>query len=186
MDIRDIIKDQRKLILKKHGIDIQVEESQLANYKYSITKTGCFSVIAYRDTKDEIDTLYQVLAYLGSYEHKLAFTEASAYDYCYDVAHPTGDELLTPPLHRTITAIRKKLANANVVDLDKELKEMHIENLNSLHCKNVINLENNKQTLIDLYDNLVFVYTAASQQLVNYESTIELTTPEEESEPESK
>ncbi len=185
MDIRDIIKSQRQTILNKFGFDIQVEESQITDYKYTI-KNGNFSVFAYRDTKDEIDTLYQVLKYLDSFEHKLAFTEANAYNYCYNVACPKYDEFYTAPIKRTFEAIEKKLSNAKKVDFEKELKEMGIENISSLHCTNVIGLENSRKTLNELYDNLVFVYTAASQQLVNYESTIELSKPEEESEPENK
>ena len=185
MDIRDIIKSQRQTILNKLGFEIQVEESQIADYKYTI-KNGNFTVYAYRDTKDEIDTLYQILKYLDSFEHKLAFTEANAYNYCYQVACPKYDEFYTAPVKRTVEAIGEKLNNAKKIDVEKELKDMGVEKISSLHCTNVIGLENSKKILNELYENLVFVYTAASQQLVNYESTIELTTPEEESELESK
>ena len=68
--------------------------------------------------------------------------------------------------------MQDKLRNAKKVDLEKELADLGIENINSLHCTNVLGLEDAKLKLAELYISLVWLKQTAEQQGLNYETAI--------------
>ena len=170
MDIRKILLEQRNLNLKKYGIDISYEQSELSDYKYTI-KNANFSVYVYRDTKDEIDTLSQIITYLDSAPHKIALAEAGAIKKCKDICE---GELLqggTKPSMAYLSLV-ELFRNARKIDIEKELIEMNIETINSLHCTNVLGLEEEKSKLAELYMSLAWLKQSAEQQGLNYETAI--------------
>lgn len=171
MDIKKILLEQRNLNLKKYGIDISYEQSDLSDYKYTI-KNGDFAVYVYRDNKDEIDTLSQIITYLDSAPHKIALAEAGAYKYSIEVCKPifNTSRVYSAPIIES--KMDYKLKNAEKVDLEKELADLGIESINSLHCTNVLGLEDSKSKLAELYMALVWLKQSAEQQGLNYETAI--------------
>ena len=170
MDIKKILLEQRNLNLKKYGIDISYEQSDLSDYKYTI-KNGDFAVYVYRDNKDEIDTLSQIITYLDSAPHKIALAEAGAIKKCKDICE---GELLHGGKKTSMAYLEmvNLLSNAKKVDLEKELDDLGIVNINSFHCTNVLGLEDTKPKLAELYMSLVWLKQTAEQQSLNYETAI--------------
>ena len=170
MDINRIIKEQRDMILKKYGFDIKVEETQLSDYKYTIKYgyNGGYITTIYRDTKDELDSLLQLIFYMDSMPYKVAYTAASAYDDCYHACftyanYGTGN--LTD-------YIRDKYIEAKKVELCNDLTKNGISNISSLHCNNILVLELSKKPLSLLYTDLKWLKETADQKQVDYESLI--------------
>ena len=169
MDMKIMLLSQRNSILKKYGFDISYEQSELSDYKYTIRK-GDFAVYVYRDNKDEVDTLSQIITYIDSAPHKTALGEVKAYENCLNIVH---EELSSYGRNisksKAFLEIRKLLREARKVDLEKELAALGIQNINSLHCTNVLGLEDAKSELAELYIGLAFLKQSAEQQGLNYD-----------------
>lgn len=171
MDSKKILAEQRMLTLKNHGIEIECKQSpnSLYDYLYTITD-GKFSVYAYREKKDEVDTLSQVLTYLDSAPHKTALAESRAYQFCLDALD--SYQIVADRLYSAKFDIKNKLRDSKKVDLEKELADLGIESISSLHCVNVIGLEDAKSKLAELYMNLAWLKQSAEQQGLDYDLSI--------------
>lgn len=168
MDINKILLEQRNLNLKNHGFYIYCEPSDISAFRYTV-KNFNFAVYVYRDDNNEIDTLSQIITYLDSTPHKIALAESRAYD---DSLNTIRSVMKDQNIHEINSYLQDKLKNAKKVDLKKELEEIGIENINSLHCTDVLALEESKTNLAELYMNLASLKQSAEQQGLNYDLAI--------------
>ena len=168
MDLSKIIKEQRDLILKKYGFEINVEPAQLSDYKYTISthNDGGFIADIYRDIKDELDSLLQLILYMESAPYLISYTEASAYDDCFQAVFKDWTH------SNVVDYIRRKRNNSIKVDVEREIQDIGLQNITSLHCNNILGLEKSRTTLPELYAELKWLKTTAQAQNVNYESLI--------------
>ena len=175
MDTSRIVKEQRDMILKKYGFDIKVEEAQLSAYKYTINYgfNGGFTATIYRDKKDELDSLLQLILYMDSVPYKIALTEANAYWDCFKVCStPFCANSGFWSTQKVVDYIKTKYNNAKKLDAEKELPELGIKTISSLHCNNILGLENSRKKLPELYTELKWLKEASDHKQVDYESLI--------------
>lgn len=171
MNNNNSLLEQRNLNLKHYGFDIECKPSPNSLYDYLYTVTnGKFSVYVYRENKDEIDTLSQIITYLDSTPHKTALAESRAYQFCLDTLD--SYQIVADRLFSAKLDIKNKLRESKTVYLEKELPDLGIENINSFHCVNVLGLEDAKENLSHLYMNLSWLKQMAEQQGINYDTAI--------------
>ena len=183
MDKSSIVKEHRNMILNKYGFSIKVEESQLSDFKYTITTRNCggFTATIYRDSKDELDTLLQLIEYMDSVPYKLTLTEASAYWDCLKVCNtPFCVDNGYWSTQKVVDYIRNKYNNAKKFDAEKELPKLGIKTISSMHCNNILGLETSRKQLPELYTELKWLKQAADQQQTDYESVIPVEEPAQE------
>ena len=82
------------MILQKYGFQINVEKVEDNNndyYEYTISTTnqGGFVATIQRKTKDELDSLLNIIFYMDSVPHKVSCARAEVYDDCvYSTSYP--------------------------------------------------------------------------------------------------
>lgn len=166
----EIISEKRNALLDKYGIIIRLDEGGLSNYKYTIGN-GDFYVRIFSPLKNEIDTLGQIFNLMHLDEYTLALTEAKAYQDCLNQIKEVSS--VDKKIYSVETSIRNKLKNARAIDIDKDLKQKYFDFIESIHCTNVIGLENKKVDLANLYTNLFLLRDDAYANGVDYELSIE-------------
>ena len=172
MDNSQIIREQRNLILKKYGFEINVEPAkQLKEFKYTIAYkfNGGYQTTIYRKDKDELDTICQLLTYMETSSFQIAYAKAAAYQDCFSVSCRT-ENYCTANL---FNYIRNKCNEALQINMGETMLEnLDVQNISSLHCNNIFMLEKAKNNLQDLYNNLSWLKTVSLSQQLNYESVL--------------
>ena len=168
METARIVKEQRDLILQKYGFNIKVEDAQLSDYKYTINYNfnGGFTATIYRNTKDELDSLLQLIKYMDSVPYKVAYATAFAYDDCFNSC------LGSWATAEVVKHINKKRNESMKVEIVKDFAENGIDNIESLHCNNILVLEKSRKALPQLFAELKWLKEAADHQQVDYEALI--------------
>ena len=169
-----IAKDKRNKSLNEYGINISVEKTQNSDYKYNITN-GLFEIEVYRDKQNELDTLLQVIRYIDSAPHKLAFKEANAYNNSLIVVEAALKKQPSTAISDARADIQQRLRQANRVELFRNLEDFGINNIDQITSFNTIGLEDSKKAIIGLYMSLKQIAKVCEPKLVDYDSLIPIT-----------
>ncbi len=174
MNTSEILQSQRNLTLSKYGFSIKVENGEFPNYKYTI-KNEKFTTTVYRYTKDELDTILQIIFYMDKEPYRISYAEANAYGDCFNALCKSYSDF------KTFEYIKEKFITAKKFDADKELEKYGIRSVSSIHCDNILGLEASRKTLPQLYTELKWLAKCAEQHNVTYEDAIKIEgeTPQE-------
>ena len=166
----------RNELLNNVGISINVEQTPASDYKYTITN-GCFTLEVYRDNKNEVDTLLQIVFYLSSAPHIMAFREANAYNNSLIVVEAAlKREPKSKALSDARADIQQRLRQANIVELFKaeDFENFNIRNLNQITSINTVGLEDAKRKIPWLYSQLKNLADVCFSHNLEYETLISI------------
>jgi len=173
MDVAKIVKEQRDMILQKYGFQIKIEkDNKYGKYKYTITtrNDGGFVAEIERKTKDELDTLLNLVYYMDSVPYKVSYAKAEAYDDC----------VRTSPLPFYKVVNKSKEANKIRILDRSEFEEAGLVNIDAFYLKGVLGLEQSRKTLPELYSELKWLKENADREQVDYEEIVpEVIKPED-------
>lgn len=165
MDVSKIVKEQRDMILQKYGFQIKVEkDNKYGKYKYTISTRNCGGFVAEfeRKTKDELDTLLNLVYYMDSVPYKVSYARAEAYDDC----------VRTSPFPFYKVVNKSKEANKiQILDRSK-FEEAGLVNIDAFYLKGVLGLELSRKTIPELYSELKWLKETADREQVDYEEII--------------
>ncbi len=165
MDVSKIVKEQRDMILQKYGFQIKVEkDNKYGKYKYTIStrNDGGFVAEFERKTKDELDTLLNLVYYMDSVPYKVSYARAEAYDDC----------VRTSPFPFYKVVNKSKEANKiQILDSTKK-EEAGLVNIDAFYLKGVLGLEQSRKTIPELYSELKWLKETADREQVDYEEII--------------
>ena len=165
MDVSKIVKRQREMILLEHGFNIKIQKNNIYDYyEYTIETRnyGGFVATIRRKTKDELDTLLNLIYYMDSVPYKVSYARAEAYDDC----------VRTSPLPFYKVVNKSKEANKIQILDRSEFEEAGLVNIDAFYLKGVLGLEKSRKALPELYSELKWLKETADREQVDYEEMI--------------